>query len=131
MPRAESNDPKIADLLGQSYYIAEEFDEAERWWRTALEQDPDRYGTWWRIGKLELQQGRLAEAITSLRRAGELQPKAAGPLYSLALIYRRLGQKEEADRLTHQLERLRAGPTTASQPDVEASAVDGSGGIAR
>jgi tetratricopeptide (TPR) repeat protein len=129
--RAESNDPKIADLLGQSYYIAEEFDEAERWWRTALDQDPDRYGTWWRIGKLELQRGRLAEAITSLRRASEIQPKAAGPLYSLALIYRRLGQKEEADRLAHQLERLRAGPVTASQREVEASAVDGSGGIAR
>ena len=129
--RDESNDPKIADLLGQSFYVAEEFDEAERWWRMALEQDPDRYGTWWRIGKLELQRGRLVEAITSLRRASEIQPKAAGPLYSLALIYRRLGQKDEADRLTHQLERLRAGPATASQPDVEASGVDGSGGIAR
>jgi tetratricopeptide (TPR) repeat protein len=127
----ESDDPKIADLLGQSFYVAEEFDEAERWWRMALEQDPDRYGTWWRLGKLELQRGRLEDAIKSLRRAGELEPRAAGPLYSLALIYRRLGQKEEADRLTHQLNRLRSGPASASRPEVDASAVDRSGGIAR
>jgi tetratricopeptide (TPR) repeat protein len=129
--REESNDPKIADLLGQSFFVAEEFDEAERWWRMALEQDPDRYGTWWRIGKLELQRGRLADAIKSLRRASELEPNAAGPLYSLALIYRRLGQKEEADRVTHQLDRLRAGPATASHRDDDTSALDGSGGIAR
>ena len=73
-------------------------DEAERCWRLALQWDADRSGTWWRIGKLELQRGRAAEAIEPLRRAASIQPNAVGPLYSLGLAYRRLGRGEEADR---------------------------------
>jgi tetratricopeptide (TPR) repeat protein len=103
----EGDDAKIADLLGQSYYLEGELDDAERCWRMAILRDPDRFGTWWRIGKLELQRGRPTEAIEPLRRAITLQPKAIGPLYTLSLAYRRLGRTEESDRLGEQVKRLR------------------------
>ena len=111
----EGEDAKVADLLGQSYYLEGAFDDAERYWRLSILWDPDRFGTWWRIGKLELQRGRPSEAIEPLRRAIALQPKAIGPLYSLSLAYRRLGQTEEADRLREQINRLRGKATTSPQ----------------
>jgi tetratricopeptide (TPR) repeat protein len=103
----EGDDPKVADLLGQSYYLEGAYDDAEQFWRLAVSWDPKRHGTWWRIGKLELQRGRPAEAIEPLRRATELAPRAIGPKYSLALAYRRLGQSAEADQLMAAAGRLR------------------------
>jgi tetratricopeptide (TPR) repeat protein len=106
----EGDDAKVADLLGQSYYLEGALDDAEQWWRVALQWDPRRAGTWWRIGKLELQRGRPAEAIEPLRRSAALEPRAVGPLYSLALAYRGLGRREESDRIREQARRLRAAP---------------------
>ncbi len=106
----EGNDAKVADLLGQSYYLEGALDDAERWWQRALLWDSDRFGTWWRIGKLELQRGRPSAAIEPLLRAAALEPKAAGPRYSLSLAYRRLGRREESDRLMKEVQQLRAGP---------------------
>jgi tetratricopeptide (TPR) repeat protein len=110
----ESDDASVADLLGQSYYLEGNFDEAEKAWRLALEWDESRYGTWWRLGKLDLERGRLNEAIEPIRRAAALEPKDPGPLNSLSFIYRRLGRNVEADRLKEQADRLRA--TAASPP---------------
>ncbi len=110
----DGDDPKVADLLGQSYYLAGEPDEAERCWRLALQWDADRPGPWWRIGKLELQRGRAAEAIEPLRRAASIQPNAVGPMYSLGLAYRRLGRGEDADRCMKLAERLRGKPGASS-----------------
>jgi tetratricopeptide (TPR) repeat protein len=118
---ADGDDPKIADLLGQSYYLAGEPDEAERYWRLALQWDADRPGTWWRIGKLELQRGRAAAAIEPLCRATSIQPDAVGPLYSLGLAYRRLGRGEEADRCMKRVERLRGKSGAASQGGMNGS----------
>jgi tetratricopeptide (TPR) repeat protein len=108
----ERGDATVLDLLGHACYLQGEFADAENYWRRALEWEEDRFGTWWRIGKLELQRGRPEQAIEPLRRAAALEPKAAGPLYSLSLAFRRLGRKQEADRLKEQAERLRAATTS-------------------
>jgi len=120
---AEGNDAKVADLLGQSYYLEGALDDAEQCWRLALQWDPDRFGTWWRIGKLELQRGRPAEAIEALLRAAALEPKAGGPLYSLALAYRRLGRREESDRFMEKLKHLQAEPTKPPRDGMEGSLI--------
>jgi tetratricopeptide (TPR) repeat protein len=121
---AEGDDPKVADLLGQSYYLEEAFDDAEQCWRLALQWDPDRFGTWWRIGKLELQRGRTAEAIEALLRAAALEPKASGPLYNLALAYRRLGRREESDRFMEKLKHLQAQPVKSAREGIEESLIE-------
>jgi tetratricopeptide (TPR) repeat protein len=117
----EGDDAKVVDLLGQSYYLEGAFDDAERCWRQAILLKPDRVGTWWRIGKLELQLGRPKEAIEPLRRAIALEPKAIGPRYTLSLAYRGLGQTEEADRLAAEVNHLRGKATTSPQGDVARS----------
>ena len=115
----EGDDAKVADLLGHSYYLEGALDDAEQCWRLAIRSDPNHFGTWFRIGKLEIQRGRLTEAIEPLRRAIALQPQAIGPLYSLSLVYRRLGRREDADRLAEQIKRLRGKATTPPQEDME------------
>ena len=126
----EGDDAKVADLLGQSYYVEGALDDAERCWRLAIQWDPDRFGTWWRIGKLELQRGRPMEAIEPLRRAVALEPKAIGPLYSLSLAYRGVGQMAESDRLAEQVKRLNGRTGTTPPENVEGS-LQGTDGIAR
>jgi tetratricopeptide (TPR) repeat protein len=126
---ADGNDPKAADLLGQSYFLAGQMDEAERCWRLALQWDADRYGTWWRLGKLDLQRGRVAEAIESLRRATVIEPRALGPLYSLSLAYRRLGRPEEAERCIQEAKRIR-GKSTATVQGGTSGSVLGADGLA-
>jgi tetratricopeptide (TPR) repeat protein len=115
----EADDPTVADLLGQAYYLQGKFEEAEPCWRLAAEWEPSRAGTWWRLGKLELQRGRAAEAIEPLRRSTALEPRAAGPLYSLSLACRRLGQVEEAERLRRQADELRARRTVRPRADLD------------
>jgi tetratricopeptide (TPR) repeat protein len=123
----EGDDAKVADLLGQSYYLEGALDDAEQCWRLALQWDPDRFGTWWRIGKLELQRGRPAEAIEPLRRAAALEPRAIGPLYSLGLAYRRLGRNEESDRLMEQAKHLRGSPASPPRGGMDGSLLGGEG----
>lgn len=120
---AEGDDATVADLLGQSYYLEGTLDEAAHCWRLALQWDSKRFGTWWRIGKLELQQGRPAEAIKALRRAATLEPRAAGPLYSLVLAYRRLGRADEADRFMEKIKDLKHDPTKPPRDGMDGSLV--------
>jgi tetratricopeptide (TPR) repeat protein len=114
----ESDDPKVADLLGQAYYLQGAFDNAEQCWRLALQWDPGRFGTWWRLGKLELQRGRAAEAIEPLLRSAALEPEAVGPLYSLSLAYRSLGRSEESERFMKQADGLRGRIVERTRRDV-------------
>ena len=113
----EGDDPKIADLLGEAYSLQGALEDAEQCWRLALQLDPTRYGTWWRLGKLELQRGRPAEAIEPLRRSTALRPDAVGPLYALSLAYRRLGKNTEALEYSNQANRLRATTGERTRPD--------------
>jgi tetratricopeptide (TPR) repeat protein len=113
----EADDPNVADLLAQSYYLEGALDHAEQCWRLALQWDARRFGTWLRIGTLQLQQGRSAEAVESLSRSVALEPKAVGPLYALGLAYRRLGRREESDRLMQQVKRLRDGTSARVSGD--------------
>ena len=117
----EGDDPMVDDLLGQSYYLEGAFDDAEQCWRRTIQQAPDRYGTWWRLGKLALLRGRPADAIEPLRRASALQPRAIGPYYSLSLAYRRLGRNDESDRSMQQVRDLRGGTAAPPSDDGDAS----------
>ena len=129
-PLEDGDDAGVADLLGQSYYLEGALDEAERYWRLALDWDPERSGTWWRIGKLELQRGRPAEAIGPLRHAVSIQPNAVGTLYSLGLAYRLLGRADESVRYLRLAERLRKSPAGASSANQDGTLLD-SGSAAR
>lgn len=115
----EGDDPTIADLLGQAYYLRGMLDDAGPCWKLAVQWDPTRAGTWWRLGKLELQRGRAAEAIEPLRRASEIDPRAAGPLYSLSLACRSLGRVEEAEQFRRKADDLRGKKNERPRADLD------------
>ena len=104
----EGTNARIADLLGVAYYQQGAHEQAEQYWKEALRLQPNRGETLWRIGRLELQRGKPADAIEPLKRAVELEPKSVGPAYSLSLAYRRLGRVEEAEVLRKRADQLRA-----------------------
>ena len=104
----EGTNARIADLLGVAYYQLGANEEAEQYWKEALRLQPNRGETLWRIGRLELQRGKPADALEPLKRAVELEPKSVGPAYSLSLAYRRLGRIDEAEVLRKRADQLRA-----------------------
>jgi tetratricopeptide (TPR) repeat protein len=64
--------------------------------RAALELDPKSDRAWFQKAKGEEQQGRLAEAVSSLNQAISLNARAASYHYVLAGVFRRLGKAEES-----------------------------------
>ena len=104
----EGNNARIADLLGVAYYQQGAHEDAEVFWKEALRLQPNRGETLWRVGRLELQRGKPAEALEPLKRAVELEPKSVGPAYSLSLAYRRLGRIDEAEIFRKRADQLRA-----------------------
>ena len=71
----EGSDAKVADLLGQSYYLQGAFDDAEPCWRLAFGSGPFRLLVADRPARGE---GRPAEAIEPLT-ALAMSPDAVGP----------------------------------------------------
>jgi len=110
----EGNNAGLAALLATAHRQIGNFDEAERWWRTALGWEPRFPGAWLNLGRLALQRGRPDQAIEPLQRAAELAPGDSGPAYSLSLARRRLGDFAEADRLLRRADQLRSASGTTT-----------------
>ncbi len=72
------------------------------------------------LGRALVRAGRAADSIEHLRRAAELAPHNPEPHYQLAIAYRRLGRRAEADAesaLVKQLHEAHRGRTDAAPPD--------------
>jgi tetratricopeptide (TPR) repeat protein len=69
----------------------ERWAEAERWFRQAIELEPDDGDTWFNLGYVQDKGGRDADAIAWLRRAGELNPKNDRAWYGLGMLLARRG----------------------------------------
>ncbi|HEV2708215.1 MAG TPA: tetratricopeptide repeat protein [Pyrinomonadaceae bacterium] len=72
------------------------------------------------LGRALVRAGRPAESIEHLRRAAELAPHNPEPHYQLAIAYRRLGRRAEAEAesaLVKQLHEAHRGRTDAPPPD--------------
>ena len=116
----EGDDAKVADLLGQSYYLEGAFDDAERCWRQSILLDPDALrhvvAAW---------QARTSARAGPRRRSSHCVARshssrtAIGPLYTLSLAYRGVGQTAESDRIEEEINHLRGKATTSPQGNVE------------
>jgi tetratricopeptide (TPR) repeat protein len=104
---AARNDAGLMDLLGQAYLREGSVDEAQRCWRQSLAWDPNDHTAWLNLGRIELQRDRPQEAIRLLTQAVKLKPSSYEAAYSLTLVYRRLGQEDEARHYEEKAQRLR------------------------
>ena len=71
---------------------------AEKEYREAERLNPDSGQVLLEMGRVLMTKGDLAGAVVRLKRAAELMPFAPAVHYQLGILYRRMGQNEEAER---------------------------------
>ena len=102
--------PELNVLLGQAHAQQQDFDEAIRYLRRALELEPDVAEAQATLGDIFLRQGKLAEAEEALRAELGSHPEDGRAQYTLAVVLE-LNRKPQAA-----VELLR--PLLRSQPDL-------------
>jgi len=107
MSRAHQLDPlsrQIAAEWGWTSYLMHRSDEAEAHIRQVLSIDPNYAQAHYRLGLVQIQQRRYADAITSLRRAidlGAFYPQVAA---ALVAAYAQSGDQDAALKIVNDLE---------------------------
>jgi tetratricopeptide (TPR) repeat protein len=103
-----------ADMNADAYYSlasthAHEGDQdaAEKYYRKALEMDPENAAAWVNLGlEVYLEKGMLYEAETCYRRALELRPDYATAVFNLGYLAQLGNRPAEAESLYHEAARL-------------------------
>ena len=104
---ANAPDPELMGRLGQIYFLQGRLDDAERFFRQAVERDPSNYNLYLSLSRIALQRHQNDEALNYLNQAKRLAPDEYSVLYSLATIYQQLGRTADAARLQETLSYLR------------------------
>jgi predicted Zn-dependent protease len=105
---ADTQDAGLTELLGTTYQQEGRPDEAERYWRLAVERDPNLPDAWLDLGNLAIARRRPKEAVSLLTRAAELAPDSVEAHQNLSVIYKMLGDPEQAERYRKITAELRA-----------------------
>ncbi|MFM7230155.1 MAG: tetratricopeptide repeat protein [Cyanobacteriota bacterium] len=109
--RAGFKDPDLLNTLGLATLLQQRSDDAERYFRTTLQQQPDHFRAMVNLGGLCLSTGRLDEAQRLLQRSLELvdanSPAALAPLTNLSLTQTQLGRPMESAQLVLRVLRIK------------------------
>jgi tetratricopeptide (TPR) repeat protein len=89
---------KAASLKAVEALMAAKYDEALVEYQKLLADNRDYAPLYNDIGRVQLKLGRRQEALESLRRAAELDPKLSEPHYLLSNLYRELGDEPSSSR---------------------------------
>lgn len=87
---------RAASFAGFTYQQSGDLAQAERWFRTALQQDPNLATAWFGLAQIRLLQHRPQEAIPWLQKALELQPNADGYHYALGSALEQVSRRSDA-----------------------------------
>ncbi len=105
--RAQALDPlsrQIGTEVGRALYALRRNDEAVTQLQQVLRADPAFAGARVTLGRVYVEQGRLAEAVGEFQQAVELRGRNALDVAYLAYAYAVAGQESEAQRLLVELE---------------------------
>ncbi len=109
--RAGFKEPDLLNTLGLATLLQQRTDDAERYFRTTLQQQPDHFRAMVNLGGLCLSNGRLDEAQRLLQRSLELvdadSPAALAPLTNLSLTQTQLGRPMESAQLVLRVLRIK------------------------
>ena len=109
--RAGFKDPDLLNTLGFAALLQRRNDDAERYFRTTLQQQPDHFRALVNMGGLCLGSGRLDEAQRYLQRSLELvepdSPAGLAPLTNLSLAQLQLGRPMESAQLVLRILRIK------------------------
>ena len=87
---------RAASFAGFAYQQSGDLAQAERWFRTALQQDPTLATAWFGLAQTRLAQHRPEEAISYLQKAVELQPNADGYHNALGSALEQVSRRSDA-----------------------------------
>jgi tetratricopeptide (TPR) repeat protein len=110
------DEPELLDLLGQSYFLEGNTEQAEHWWRLSSERNPDRVRPWLNLGRVAIQERRAQDAVDSLHRAVALDGKHFRALQLLSSAYKMLGRTDEAQRYQKRAEEVRRAQEATAPP---------------
>ncbi|CAB3760086.1 tetratricopeptide repeat protein [Paraburkholderia solisilvae] len=101
------------NLAGVCAQNLEQLEDAERFWRRALEDNPDFAEAHCNLGSLERRAGRVAEAEASFRAAIACRADYVEAHYNLGLLLHRAGRLPEAEAAYRRTIELRPNLATA------------------
>ncbi|MGB7071299.1 MAG: tetratricopeptide repeat protein, partial [Candidatus Sulfotelmatobacter sp.] len=87
---------RAADFAGFAYQQSGDLPQAARWFRTALQQNPDLADVWFGLAQIRLVQHNPDQAIDFLNKALTIQPDAKGYHYELGSALERASRPSEA-----------------------------------
>jgi len=76
--------------------------------KTAVDLDPGRVESHYRLGNLALKNGSTGDALQHLETAARLAPEESRVQFALARLYRRLGRADDAASAMSRYEKLKA-----------------------
>jgi tetratricopeptide (TPR) repeat protein len=112
-----------ADWFNLAYLLdtTNQFAEAERAFRRAVEIDPKLDRAWYGLGLALIRQKRFDEAVAALKRNTELQPMSPYGWYQLARVQLDRQQPDEARKIIRHLKKFE--PKVAAQLERETGLV--------
>jgi tetratricopeptide (TPR) repeat protein len=87
---------RAADFAGFAYQQSGDLTQAERWFRTALQQNPALANAWFGLAQIRLAQHSPDQAIDFLNQALAIQPDAEGYHYELGTALEQASRPSEA-----------------------------------
>ncbi|MGC2535001.1 MAG: tetratricopeptide repeat protein [Candidatus Sulfotelmatobacter sp.] len=87
---------RAADFAGFAYQQSGDLSQAERWFRTALQQNPALANAWFGLAQIRLAQHNPDQAIDFLNQALAIQPDAEGYHYELGTALEQASRPSEA-----------------------------------
>ncbi|WVQ93997.1 hypothetical protein IAU59_001075 [Kwoniella sp. CBS 9459] len=115
-------DPDVQVGLGTLYYMMGEYDRARECWVAALNERPDDYLLWNRLGATLANGGSSEEAVDAYRRALELKPMFTRAIFNLGVACLNIGVYKEAAE--HFLAALSLHPAQASKGSLDGDFTD-------
>jgi tetratricopeptide (TPR) repeat protein len=119
-------EPDIAysyDQLGQIYYAQQEFAEAQKAFRDALQRDHRVADAHYGLAKILRQQKDYAGALRQLNEAQRLAPESASVHYMKGQVLLRLGRRQEAKEELAQATALNLNGPAGAKEELEMDGV--------
>jgi tetratricopeptide (TPR) repeat protein len=96
--KERSEQVKAQSLKAVQFLMAQQYPEALREYQVLLKDYPDYAPLYNDIGRVQLKLGQRQDALASLRKAIELDPKLSEPHYLLSNLYHDLGDDASSER---------------------------------
>ncbi len=117
--RLDPVSPEVVSHAVEPYLEGGRVDDAMRHWRAIVDLQPDYWPAHWYLALAYLKKGMYAQALAEQQEAIRINETPAN-LATLACVYAKVGRREEAVKILHDLENPSAGQPVRSRMRIAA-----------